>query len=213
MLELAFHIASKNWIMWRDVWTHGGPPVESPIFKENRFFEFINEYSVLRGIKNSKRKEVLLFIKNQENIETLIEHSDGKGISCVSKKIKERLQAGGQMSFSSKVAAFLKPDTFVASDKFSRDGVYRYMRDVAGHAATPASLTCYPTYLGRFNEIWAAEDHHLLAGLEALQGCAAHDIHDVRFRRRVLDVLLMLNGGRWRDAPHLAEQNVFPLGN
>jgi hypothetical protein len=218
MFELAIHFASLNWIMWQDVWEHDGPAFDSPIFDpgienvdDSRFLEFVSEYSVLRYFTIDERQSIRGFVRSQDRIDVLVGNPDGSGIPALADAIFDEFGPDRQESFASKLAAFLNPEVFVASDRFSRRGVYNYINHYGDGGVTHAALDCYQTYLEYVNHIWAAEWPAIELGLANIQGLAEVDHGNIGFQRRILDVLLMLNGGRWRDAPHLQQQQVFPL--
>ena len=104
-----------------------------------------------------------------------------------SKKGKNRI-----ISALSKVAAFVKPERFVAWDRFAKEG----LNIVLGRSASSAFET-YSEYLAAFDSVWKGQPGKQIRDYVAKE--YAHEAVECerRFLRRVLDVYLMTRGGRW----------------
>lgn len=204
--ELAFNIASSNWLLWQDVWAYKGQQVkDSPIFQRERFLKFSSEYSVLRYVKTDTRYDICRYIRDNYGPHRLIESVDGLGVEELTSNIFDKFGGDRHHSFSSKIAAFLNPTVFLASDRFSRAGARKYLIDRMGYNHNAEHYGNYVNYLNACNEIWNREQAGFAARLATLEGWQQIDTTNLAFQRRMLDVLLMMNGGRWLTTPALKE--------
>lgn len=201
-------IPAHNWRAWQQVFEHH-PPETTPLLKNpDTFRAFIDEYSVGRTIRKGtidKLRETLAEVR------TLAFLSDPSGKALDETDIRLRRRFGtmdgrrGLRSLLSKVAAFLKPNTFIAFDKYALVGVRRVRRNMvkelkAQGKAIPAALSgkidSYSDYLVLMNEILTGP-----LGVEIKKACVGHYPSNVaakgsRFHRRVLDIYLSRIGGR-----------------
>src|SRR5690606_16828079 len=112
-------------------YTHTGKPEDNPVLRCNdRFLKFCSSYYLLRyadiakGVKKNDatrlkvRDEVVIYIKSlgackQFDVD-----------ACASRMASLKLpNVGHEVSLSSKVAAFLWPDKYIAYDRWAKDGV------------------------------------------------------------------------------------------
>ena len=110
------------------------------------------------------------------------------------KRLRRRFGAKGGnriVSAVSKVAAFVRPTRFVACDSYAKKGL-----NIVLQRATSCSFDTHACYLAMFDEAWAGEQGQ---EIRAYMKDSAHSEveHEPRFQRRVLDVCLMMRGGRW----------------
>lgn len=91
----------------------------------------------------------------------------------------------------SKVAAFVRPDRFVAWDRYAKKGV----NIVLGHRAS-SPFRAYADYLAAFDEAWKGQAGTQIRDYLTRVGATDAVESEPRFLRRVLDVYLMECGGR-----------------
>ena len=90
------------------------------------------------------------------------------------------------------MAAFVKPDVFVAWDSFAKKG----LNIVRGLSAS-SSFNTYSDYLKAFDEVWQGQEGKQIRDDVAKgEGLDKAVEREYRFLRRVLDVYLMKCGGR-----------------
>jgi len=207
--ELAFSIASSNWLLWQDVWEHQGEPNNSPIFQQEKFLKFVSEYSVLRYVDENRRIEILNYIHDNYDLYGIIDNLDGYGIGLLTDDIQENFGGNRQHSFSSKLAAFLRPEVFLASDRFSKAGVRSYFENQLNQRTPAAHYNNYVKYLTACNVIWERENPYIIEHLNIINGFENINTNNLAFQRRILDVLLMMHGGRWQTTPALQEPVFF----
>ena len=95
------------------------------------------------------------------------------------------------ISVLSKVAAFIRPDRFVAWDGYAKKGV----NIVLGRTAS-APFDSYADYLGAFDTAWNGHPGQQIRGYMRRVNPHSALEREPRFLRRVLDVCLMKCGGR-----------------
>jgi hypothetical protein len=97
------------------------------------------------------------------------------------------------ISVLSKVAAFLRPERFVAWDRYAKRGV----NIVLGRTAA-VQFDTYADYLAMFDEAWSGQPGQEIRDYVRNNVAESAVESQVRFLRRVLDVYLMKCGGRWQ---------------
>ncbi len=192
-LRSSLAIARTNWAYWCDVYEHRGPIQKSPLFAENgRFAKFCKEYSVHRTIRAGAQD---LFRQTlAAKLPTAVEDDSGRGLDRLEAELRPRFGtrngSRSMISAFSKVAAFVKPERFIAWDRYARGGLNR----INGRtSSTP--FASYEQYLRSIDDVWNGE---LGDGIrQYLAQNSEHAIErELRFQRRVLDVALMKLGGR-----------------
>jgi len=198
-LQFAYWMAGANWMTWRRDYEF--EPLDSGIrFSQmpvlangERYDAFVGNYSLLHGVQGTLRDELRQRLHLNPDFDHAVDAIDGSGIDVLARELRAEFQLkcprfGFQRSFLSKLAAFARPDVFVAWDEFARKGVARCTgrrRDAS-----------YAEYLTSVNGIWDDVKPRILNFLSDKN--VPTQRHDTAFPRRVLDVCLMLYGGRWR---------------
>ena len=119
--------ARTNWRYWRDVFEHSGHYSDNPLFAEpgKRFAAFCKEYSVHRTIRAGTQNDFRLAMR--ENISSVINDDSGKGLDEIESQLRSKFGTHGgtrrMLSVFSKVAAFIRPERFVAWDQYARKGI------------------------------------------------------------------------------------------
>lgn len=195
--EQLFEIARENWCKWRDVWEHTGPTNTNPVLSDlKRFQAFLSEYSVYRTIAAGKADELRKCL-----VRRIAKISDAHGIDRMEKDLRNKFGArNGRnhiISVLSKVAAFVRPETFVAWDRFAKRGI-----NLECQRSASAAFTNYAQYLAEFDAIWNGN-----LGREIRKSSKSNARFPVelegRFLRRVLDLSLSNRGGRWSKKRYL----------
>ena len=188
--------ARDNWNCWKRVFEHRGPFGENPLLAEPELFaHFLWEYSVNRTICSGKHDELRQKLAKSE---WAFQDDHGEGIDKLEKQLRPefgttRDEGRNQIiSALSKVAAFLRPERFVAYDRYAKKG----LNDVLERGAS-SKFNGYSEYLATFDSAWHGEAGHEIR--EYLKKRAESKVeNELRFQRRVLDVYLMRRGGRWK---------------
>jgi len=190
-------IARGNWESWYDVYTHSGTISSNPVLADpHRFASFLREYSVGRTVLKGKHDEFRRELQGSPEFEEAVRETTGQALDRLegdlrphfgSKEGKNRL-----ISVLSKVAAFVRPERFVAWDQFAKKG----LNVVRGHGASSPFGT-YSEYLAAFDCAWEDQPGKQIKDCVARKGAYRAVEHEPRFQRRVLDVYLMECGGRW----------------
>jgi len=187
-------VARDNWNSWRDVYEHRGSIATNPLLaSEHRFSIFCREYSVSRTIRRGTQDQFRLALL--KSLSASLRDESGKALD----KLENRLRAefgtrGGErrvVSAVSKVASLVRPECFVAWDRFAKKGV-----NVTLNRSPRTEFETYSEYLAAFGQIWhGGTGKQIRDVVKASRGRPAPE-REARFMRRVLDVLLMKLGGR-----------------
>jgi hypothetical protein len=197
LMEELIKVARKNWNDWRDVFECGGAIDEHPLLTcPERFASFCGEYSVNRTLRAGKRDELRLKLNRSRQFGKVLEDDSGRSLDRLEEKLRPRFatkQGENRMvSVLSKIAAFVKPERFVAWDRFAKKGLNKVL---GCRASFP--FRSYAEYLGAFDCAWYG-----LPGQKITEHVRARRVGEAvegepRFLRRVLDVYLMKCGDRW----------------
>jgi hypothetical protein len=193
----------RNWAKWRDVFEHGTPVRTNPLLTDpTRFGDFCKEYSVGRTIRGGTRNEFRIELC-APSFSDAIRDDSGQAIDSFEECMRTRFgtvrtrigmhddKPGRLVSVLSKVAAFVRPERFVAWDTYAKRGV-----NLTRNCAASRQFGSYAGYLEEFDKIWNGQIGQEIRDHAARTG--AHGIEtEPRFLRRVLDVYLMKRGGRW----------------
>jgi hypothetical protein len=197
MFEFEISVAKANWLRWQAIFEHAGTARDNPLLAQSDLFEqFVKEYSVRRTIRRGTRETLRLkLIRPDYDLEGMIIDCSGRALdvheTALRKDFGTKLGWRSMRSAVSKVAAFLAPGTFVAWDKYARQGLNQYL----GRARS-SKFDTYTSYLAELNSLSSSS-----LGDDIRQACRGNYPSEFaasgeRFHRRVLDVHLMLKGGR-----------------
>jgi len=194
-LRSSVQIARTNWGYWRDVFEHAGPVAANPIFAEpgKRFSSFCKEYSVHRTIRAGMQNEFRLTL--MKLLPAAVSDDSGQLLDQIEKHVRPSFGTcngtRGMLSVISKVAAFVRPERFVAWDTYARKG----LNISSGHNPN-ASYDGYADYLRTFDDAWNGEMGDRVRRYISKNGTNSTIEVEARFQRRVLDVALMKCGNR-----------------
>lgn len=196
----ALHIARKNWRDWRDVYEHSGPISRNPLLAEPgiRFGSFCKEYSVHRTIRAGTQQTFRRELARSQAFLEAIQNGSGHDLDVIEPTLRERFGTHDpprrMISVLSKVAAFLKPERFVAWDQYAKKGVNVLIGGRANRA-----FNSYADYLAAFETVWNGEPGKMIREF-IIRNDRQGDIEtQTRFLRRILDVYAMKCGGRWSE--------------
>ena len=183
-LEVAAFIAARNWERWRCCYE--APAEELPICEDPELFrKFVKEYGLLRGVKMKDQERLRIWMTKNGRLTMLTEKEDGSGVEC----LLDKMQGSGFMrhrSFLSKLAAFSRPDVFIACDSFARQGLV----NLGIEKKQPANYCVYLEAVRKLQCQIRKDIEKHLKGRTIPTGNAE------AFQLRVLDVYLMISGER-----------------
>jgi hypothetical protein len=154
LLVASIKVARKNWNKWRDVFEHDGPISTSPLLADQiRFSSFCKEYSVSRTIRQGTQNQFRIALVESRQFAEAIQVDDGKALDILEKDLRRDFGTHGGarhiVSVLSKVAAFVRPERFVAWDIYAKQGV----NIVLGKRAS-SHFNAYSDYLAAFDQAW-----------------------------------------------------------
>lgn len=189
-------IARKNWRDWQDVFEHRGPISENPILAcPDKFRRFCKEYSVHRTIRHGTHDKFRLELKSSRQFKNAVMDGSGGKLVRLERKLRKRFGTlggrRGMVSVLSKIAAFVRPDRFVAWDNYAKKGLNRTLdRSVSSPFPT------YADYLKEIDRVWRGYlGRDIKAHMKKSRVWSAVE-NKAHFQRRVLDVYLMKCGDR-----------------
>lgn len=193
IIEKSLNVARKTWKEWRDVFEHFGGIDSNPILNDyDKFKKFCHEYSVNRTIRKGTHKQLCDELRNSPLFAEAIRDDSGKFLDRLEVKLREKYgtQNGKRvLSILSKVAAFVRPERFVAYDQYAKKGIMKVL------SLPNNSLNSYAKYLLAFDTIWSQELGNKIKELSSQDGMEIVE-KEPRFQRRILDVYLMMLGHR-----------------
>jgi hypothetical protein len=191
-LEFAFWTAGANWLTWHADFEFAGDVAHLPVLQHHdRYRHFIKSYGLLRGKTYVQRCLLRRKLYKSKAFRIAVIDETGIGIeklACLLRK--QNLVSSVERSFLSKLAAFAKPASFVAWDRFARRGV-----STLTGGPKNGDYQTYADYLRGVNRLLndpLGEDIQCFLKNRKLPT----DNRDA-FVRRVIDVYLMVQGGRW----------------
>jgi hypothetical protein len=192
-------IARENWNDWRDVFEHKGPISTNPLLDcRNTFRKFLAEYSVNRTIQAKTHDAFRLALRDSPQFEKAIGDGTGRALDEIELKLRESFGTHDPkysiISVLSKVAAFVRPEQFVARDSYSMEGLKKVLKKVPALKASFQRNT-YARYLEAFDHLWEEQPGKEIRNYKITDPHAQVE-NEPRFLRRVLDVHLMQCGGR-----------------
>jgi hypothetical protein len=197
-IDAAIWIAGAAWADWKDCFeaTAEGRPL--PVLHDlQRYKEFLKQYRVLRPADVNTRNDIRVELSNSNHFNTLV--AEGQ-ITLVDHIVNDLATThpdlGRQRSFVSKVAAFARPDCFVAYDQYASRGA-ALLCDGPRNGAYES----YEQYMSDVNLIRGHAQKQIQKRLTNLLKKPSPFLNADRqqraFELRVLDGVLMMVGGRW----------------
>ncbi len=193
LLTFALWTAGANWCRWAADFEHKGDCAELPVLAHNeRYRAFVSEYSLLRYYTLDEREQLRQKLYRSNAFKNALKPADGNGIDELAIQLTEEYPGfDTERSFISKLAAFARPDTFVAWDRFARIGL-----SAVTNGPAKGNYRSYSEYLSAANGLQSAELGRKID--KYLDRSSLPTDNRNAFRRRVLDVFLMVRGGRWQ---------------
>lgn len=213
VLHFATCSALTNWLEWRQDWEHSASgAAQLPILQcEARFRAFKRAYGLQPHPQIMAIRGCL--IGHQANaFEAAVQDEAGQRLDTLIVKIHEDLNINLHRACITKLAAFARPDVFVACDKWARKGLAR-CRDVPVRDYAQG----YAHYLCDLNQVWRGHIGNQIRETQCEIAECWPGVPVLRRRRanpaigkRILDCCLMINGGRWNtqlglDGPFLPQ--------
>jgi hypothetical protein len=198
-IESAFTIARQNWNKWRVVFEHTGSIATNPLLADpgDRFRSFLNEYSVARTIRAGTHDRFRRELASSREFGEAIHDDSGHALDKLEYLLRPRYGTSSSprqiISVLSKVAAFVRPERFVAWDQYGRKGI-----NVLLGRNQNCPFTSYANYLKAFDDLWHGEPGKQIREFAASRPAPAAAEIESRFLRRVLDVYAMKRGQRKR---------------
>lgn len=191
-LRFAFWKAGANWLDWLEDFEFKGNLSELPVLaRRDRYVRFIREYNLLRYCTGERRESLRLRLHGSDDLPGAMEASDGSGVDELAEKLRLEIPGfGTQRSLISKVAAFARPATFIAWDGFARRGLA-----VMTSGPADGNYRNYSEYLHAANGVVVGEMGTNIRTFLANNKAPTQALD--AFVRRMLDVCLMVRGGRW----------------
>jgi len=202
-VQEAIENARRNWNEWRSVFEHAGSVDNNPLLTNPELFnKFVQEYSVGRTIWTGQRELFHFKLRGTEFIDAIqddtamslqkVANGWREDFGTISKNNPTKPVKAHKaiISILSKIAAFLRPETFLAWDTYAKRG----LNIASGKPASRSFQNNYCAYLEAVNAVWNGEIG------QAIRDITAQSTEQVerepRFQRRVLDLYLMKLGGR-----------------
>ena len=187
--------AQNNWNRWRDVFEHVGPIPTNPLLaSHDRFAAFCAEYSVARTIRSGTQDEFRRTLCDSTRFQGAIREGNARELDAIEADLRPRFGthdgARRLISVLSKVAAFIKPERFVAWDRFAKSGANVFLGRAKG-----TQFQTYAEYLAAFDLVWDGTPGKRIRDYAASIGGQSTVQTHPRFLRRVLDLYLMDSGG------------------
>jgi hypothetical protein len=192
----SIQIARANWNAWRDVFEHKGSIASSPLLSDQlRFSSFCKEYSVSRTIRHGTQNDFRLALVESPQFLAAIHDDNGHLLDNLEEDLRSRFGtcdgARRIVSVLSKVAAFVRPERFVAWDKYAKKGV-----NIVFGSSASSPFNAYADYLKAFDQVWEGQQGKEIRDCMSRIGTLSSVEGEPRFLRRILDFYLMKCGGR-----------------
>jgi len=198
LIQDLINIARKNWDNWDDEFQHGEPIDTNPVLlNPDRFANFRSEYSLNRSIWKGRHEEFRCELLKPKFGKAIRKDDTGRAFDRLEECLRPRFGAkkgkNRLTSVLSKVAAFVKPERFVAWDRFAKTGLNLLRKRSASSA-----FETYSEYLEAFKRVKEGKQGQQIKAYLAKK-YARKDVVERKpgFLPRVLDVYLMKCGGRW----------------
>jgi hypothetical protein len=183
----------NTWHDWRDAFEHNGPIRTNPILADaGRFNSFCAKWGVGRTIRKGTRDEFRCLLRDSRDFEEAIGDDTGRKLANLEENLRSRFATGdgtrGIISALSKLAAFVRPERFVAWDQYARRGVNMVLGRPIN---TPFDR--YVEYLADFESVWKGSPGERIR--EMTRQAPRQPLEaEPRFQRRVLDLYLLTKG-------------------
>ena len=196
-----------TWHDWRDAFEHNGSIGTNPILADaRRFNSFCAKWGVGRTIRKGTRDKFRCFLSDSRDFEEAIGDDSGRKLANMEENLRGDFATGDgtrvMLSLLSKLAAFVKPERFVAWDQYARRG----LNMVLGRPINKP-FDNYVEYLADFDRVW--EGPHGKRICEMTSQAQEQPLEtEPRFQRRVLDLYLLAKGRSRKPAKSQPVGNV-----
>jgi hypothetical protein len=199
LIQDSIRIARINWNAWHEVFEHDGSIVTNPVLAdEAKFIKFLREYSVGRTIRKGTRNKFRHTLINSCSFQNAINDDSGKSLVNCERELRPKfgthVGANHITSALSKIAAFLRPDRFVAWDKFAKRGI----NIVLDRGVSYSYNNNYSEYLAAFDYVWNGPLGQEIRKLMESSAMRAVE-QEPRFQRRIVDFYLVELGKHKRE--------------
>lgn len=204
--EGALEDARKNWLNWKDVYSHEGDIAQNPILASRLHFGcFLWEYGVTRTVKAGHGEALQRAMRSHSPLHAAIEAGDSRNVAGSAHDLSPRFASYarntfGLLSLVSKVAAFCRPSKFIAWDTFGRRGLAIMLdHPESRFDAIKDRVEAYALFQEKARTLAAEDSWWGPDNGRAVDAVAARlSAPPIAFRLRVLDLLAMRQGG-WVD--------------
>lgn len=193
-IEQAIRNASEiTWHDWQDAFEHSGTIATNPILADaGRFKSFCAKWKVGRTIRKGTHDQFRSLLRDSPEFAEAICDDTGHKLATLENTLRTDFGTDNGarhiLSALSKIAAFLRPERFVAWDQYARRG----LNVVLGRPVNTPFDTYVP-YLAAFERVW--EGPHGERIREMTRKAPKKPLEtEPRFQRRVLDLYLMGKG-------------------
>jgi len=193
-LQIALRIVRQDvWKPFRRVFEHTGPISSNPILADADLFAwFCWEWSVARTVRAGMQHDLRVRLRDSPEFAAALRDDAGQMLAQLEQDLSREFGARGGnsiISLLSKVAAFLRPERFVAWDRYARQGT-----NLIFARAKYCSFSGYAGYLSDFDRIWEGQHGERIRILTSNSPLEPAELTPA-FQRRVLDLYLMRVGG------------------
>jgi hypothetical protein len=193
-IEQAIRVARETWKEWQDVFECTGRLNTNPILADPaKFSHFCTSWQVARTIRAGRIDDFRCLLRDSEEFITALDDPTGCALDQLHKNVLRArfgTQGGkrGVQSALSKVATFVRPESFTAWDSYASAG----LNLVLGRSKS-RWFENYARYLSDFNDVWNGPHGERIREMTKPIGRLVEA--EPRFQRRVLDLYLMSQGG------------------
>lgn len=205
LLMRAAKIAEDNWRVWIEDFMHAGDPAEIPTLADPfRFCRFCRDYSLVRNANSNTVEELRRQLFQSQEFANALSDASGKALEKLAQALPLKISAIDiERSLLSKLAAFARPEVFVAWDRFSRIGTHY----LCNYNAYPHPVDEIPLRSPRKSAPYLFYDEYLTQVHTLMAGELGAQIEQFvennfalpcsKFVPRILDCCLMIVGNRW----------------
>ena len=203
LLAKAGRIADDNWKVWQKDFEFDGDHARIPTLSDRyRFCCFCRDYSLIRHSSSSVVESVRRALCDSDEFRQVVQDTNGGALDKLAEQLPRRVPGiETERSLLSKLAAFARPDEFIAWDTFAQRGVHYLARRAEYPPAppgvplrSPKKSAPYRTYADYLSDVRTLLDG--ASGNEIRDFVGDQGTRTKGFVLRVLDCCLMIVGGR-----------------
>ena len=207
------------YFVWRGVRDYDGEISKLHLLNCDLCFgDFINEYSVGRGIAEGGQSELRKYLLSDNRLAEAMKNPDGSGLDALAMELKKKqLTRNISRSLVSKVAALAQPHVFIPYDSFARRGIAKVVknnRDFFKAIPRKHGYKKYNETLEWYNERVFVVLQHTSEEVKREHkplGKTSYKPRLETFHRRIVDMYLMAKGGRYdRKISPWEDHHIWP---